>query len=419
MPRKTNVSRNVLALLCALSFILYVDRVNMAAAAGSIKAELGLSNTTLGIAFSAFGYSYAVFQIIGGWFSDRFGAKLTLIICGCIWVIATVATGFVGGLASLFAVRLLLGVGEGATLPAAARAITNWFAKEKRGFVQGFTHSCSRLGNAITPPLVALLIILYSWRVSFVIVGVLTAIWIIVWAYYFEDDPRKHKKISPEELATIPDLDSIGQTGARTDVPWRAILKRMRPTIFVYFCQVWTNTLFFSWLPIFFLHGQHLNLKDSAFFSSGVFAAGVLGDVAGGIISDRVLRRTNNVASARQNVIAVSLLGSLACLVRLLFAKNLITITVCLAAAFFFLELTIGPIWAVPMDIAPKFAGTASGMLNTGAAIATIISPIVFGAVVDLTGNWTLPFVGSIAFLIVGAIMAFKIRPDRRIEEAM
>ena len=189
MPQKPSASRNVLTLLCSLSFILYIDRVNLAAGAGPIKAELGLSNTGLGIAFSAFGYSYAVFQIVGGWFSDRYGPKLTLIVCSCIWVVATVATGFVWGLGSLFAARLLLGVGEGGTLPAEARAISNWFPKEKRGFVLGFTHACSRLGNAITPPLVVMLILLYSWRASFVIVGILTSVRIIVWALYFRDTP--------------------------------------------------------------------------------------------------------------------------------------------------------------------------------------------------------------------------------------
>jgi len=80
------------------------------------------------------------------------------------------------------------------------------------------------------------------------------------------------------------------------------------------------------------------------------------------------------------------------------------------------LELTIGPIWAVPMDVAPEYAGTASGMLNTGAALATIISPVVFGAIIDLTGNWNLPFVGSALFLVIGALMTLKMRPDRDLD---
>jgi MFS family permease len=414
---KSRASTYVLMVLCALSFIVYLDRVNLSAAAGAIKTDFGLSNTTLGIAFSAFGYSYAIFQIVGGWFSDRFGSKLTLIICGCIWVCATVGTAFSTGLLSLFAARLLLGVGEGATLPAQAGAISAWFAKEKRGFVMGITHSFSRLGNAITPPLVSFLIVLYSWRVSFVVPGALTTIWGIVWAWYFQDDPRKHKGVGPEELAMMPDPRNSLNPHTRVSVPWLVITKRMTPTMIVYFCDAWTTILYFTWLPIFFLHGQHLNLMKSAYFSSGVFCAAVIGDVSGGLISDQILRRTGNVVAARQNIIAISLLGGLGFLIPLMLSKNLAVITICLAGASFFSELTIGPIWAVPMDIAPDFTGIASGMMNAASAVAGILSPIAFGWVVDATGNWTLPFLGAIGFLLLGTFMTFRIRPDRRIAE--
>jgi sugar phosphate permease len=413
--QRTHVQQSILVMLCAMSFILYLDRVNLAAAAGPIKDELGLSNTTLGFAFSAFGYTYAIFQIVGGWFADRFGARKTLLICGSIWVVATVSTGFVGGLASLCAARLLLGIGEGAALPAQARAITNWFQMKDRGFVQGITHSSSRLGNAVAPPLVALLASLYSWRLSFVIVGGFTAVWIVVWVLHYRDDPRQHRRVNIAELAYLPVSASMSQAKRET-TPWNKILRRMGPSIFVYFCQVWSNTLFFSWVPLFFLHGYGLNLKESAVFSSGVFLAGVVGDVLGGLLSDRVLRHTGSLKLARQGVIAFSLLGAFCFMIPVMVSRDLTVVTLCLSGAFFMLELTIGPIWAVPMDIAPRFAGTASGMLNTGAALATIISPVVFGTIIDLTGNWSLPFAGSILFLIIGAIATITIRPDRPID---
>ncbi|WDZ97607.1 MFS transporter [Herbaspirillum sp. WKF16] len=415
--QQTHVQKYMLAIFCAMSFILYLDRVNLAAAAGPIKDELGLSNTTLGVAFSAFGYTYAVFQIIGGWFADKLGAKKTLIVCGSIWVVATVATGFVSGLASLVLARLLLGIGEGAALPAQARAIANWFTRKDRGFVQGITHSFSRLGNAVAPPIVAVLVALHSWRAAFVIVGVLTAAWIVVWAFYYKDNPREHGSIGELELARLPE-HAAASAGSGDPTPWKKILRRMSPTIFVYFCQVWTNTLFFSWVPIFFMNAYHLDLKKSAIFASGVFFAGVVGDVTGGLISDRVLKRTGNLRLARQGVIAASLVGTFCFLIPVMISRDVNVVVWCLSGAFFMLELTIGPIWAVPMDVAPKFAGTASGMLNTGAALATIISPLVFGAIVDLSGNWNLPFVGSGVFLLIGALSTLAMRPDRDIEHA-
>src|SRR5664279_6279141 len=101
----------VLAMLCIMYFITYVDRVNIGTAASEIQKELHLSNTQIGLVFSAFAYPYLLFQVIGGWVSDRFGAKRTLIACGLIWATATVLTGMAGGLASMLIARVLLGFG--------------------------------------------------------------------------------------------------------------------------------------------------------------------------------------------------------------------------------------------------------------------------------------------------------------------
>lgn len=410
-------SRTVLALLCAMSFILYVDRVNLSTAGGYIQKDFGLSNTELGWAFSAFAWTYAIFQIVGGWISDRRGPRSTLAICAAVWTVTTIATGFATGLASLFIVRLILGIGEGATLPTSARAVSNWCPKPERGFVQGLTHSFSRLGNAVTPPIVALLITWFSWRASFWILGGLSGIWMVVWLIYFRDDPRSHPQI------TQPELDRLHEGGRHAGtrvgiVPWGHLIRRMAPTSLVYFCYGWTGWLYFTWLPTFFLNGFHLNIKNSALFASGVFLAGVVGDTLGGVVSDYLLRRTGKLVIARSNLIAGMMVGSLLCLVPVLFARDLVVISLCLSAAFFFLEMVIGPIWAVPMDIAPSYAGTASGMLNLGAAIAGIITPIVFGLIVDLTGNWTLPFAGSIGLLLLGAIATHWMRPDQPTETA-
>ena len=142
----------------------------------------------------------------------------------------------------------------------------------------------------------------------------------------------------------------------------------------------------------------------------------MVGDTAGGLASDWLLKRTGSLAIARCWLIATVMIASLACLVPVLFARDLTTIALCLSGAFFFLEMVIGPIWSVPMDIAPDYAGTASGILNTGAAIAGIITPVVFGIIVDRTGNWTLPFAGSICLQIVGAIAAFWMHPEQGLQ---
>ncbi|WP_175746934.1 MFS transporter [Burkholderia pyrrocinia] len=411
MPNDHRQRRHTLWLLCALSFILYVDRVNLATAAGAIKAELCLSNTELGVAFSAFAYSYAICQIGGGWIADRFGARITLIGCGLIWVVSTFTTGLVHSLTLLFAARLLLGIGEGATLPAQARAITHWFPRERRGVVQGFTHSFSRLGNAVTPPIVAALMTWLSWRAAFFVIGAVTLVWLVWWIVGFREHP-------------LGDDDGHARAAARPappsgPTPWGPLLRRMAPTIFVYFCYGWTAWLFFTWLPTFFLNGQGLNLKSTALFASGVFFAGVVGDTLGGWLCDRIYRKTGNLALSRQSVIVTSFAGALICLLPLAFVHSTAGIALCLSGSFLCLELTIGPIWAVPSDIAPTHAGIASGMMNAGSAIAGILSPILFGYLVDRTGSWTVPFIGSVAMLLIGIVAALRIRPDRTLSASM
>jgi len=410
---------NTLILLSAMSFLLYVDRVNLSTAAGPLMHDLGLSNIQLGTVFGAFAYSYAMFQIIGGWFSDKMGARLTLLLCGLVWVGTTIGTGFAGGFTSLLALRFMLGIGEGATLPAAGRALANWSPADRRGLAQGITHSCSRLGNALTPPLVAFLVVSVSWRFSFIALGAITAIWVAVWWWYFRDDPRTHPGITPRDVAELPPYAKLFVSKQKSAVPWSPLLARMAPTMLVYFCYGWTGWLFFTWLPTFFLHGYNLNIKSTAIFSSAVFFSGVVGDTLGGVLSDAILRRTGNVEAARRNVILLSFLGTLVFLLPVLFVRDLTIVTLCLSAAFFMLELCIGPVWAVPLDVAPGFAGTASGLVNAGSAVAGIISPFLFGLIIDWTGNWTLPFAGSIVLLLIGAIATFWIKPQRSLAHDM
>jgi len=414
MPiRPPSATRTVLALLCLMYFVTYVDRVNVSTAAGTLQQEFGLSNTQLGFVFSAFAYPYLVFQIIGGWLGDRFGARRTLLVCGLIWASATVLTGFAQGFLTLVLARVMLGFGEGATFPAATRAMSNWTAPSSRGFAQGLTHSCARIGNAITPPLVAWLIIALSWRGSFVVLGVASFAWVLVWGLYFRDNPRDHPGITQNELDRLP-AHVDGSSAAQ--IPWEALLRRMWPVTLVYFCYGWTLWLFLSWIPSYFLHNHHLDLKHSALFASGVFFAGVVGDTAGGLISDYLARRTSDLKLARRNLVMVGLIGAALSLFPLLLASDVAVAAICLSLGFFFAELTIGPMWAIPMDIAPRYSGTASGLMNMGSAFAAIVSPVVAGWLIDTTGNWTLPFGGSMLLLSIGVACAPLMRPERRFE---
>src|ERR1700722_10695086 len=407
----------VLFLLCAMYFITYVDRVNVSTAAAQFGAELHLSHTQIGFVFSAFAYPYLVFQIIGGWVGDRFGPRRTLAVCAVIWAAATIMTGLAGGFVSLIIARLLLGLGEGATFPTATRAMSNWMPADKRGFAQGTTHAASRIGNAVAPPLIVWLMVATSWRGAFIVTGIFSFLWAVVWILYFRDNPRDHRGITEVECET---LDSYSGVKQRTPVPWGPLLGRMAPVTAVYFCYGWVLWLFLGWIPQYFLHNYHMQLGKSALFASGVFFAGVLGDWLGGSVTDRILRRSGNIRLARNVMVGVCMLLTLLSLAPIMLVSNMsITLAaVCLSGGFFFNEMTIGPMWAVPMDIAPKHAGTASGIMNSGSALAAIISPVVGGLLIDRTGNWNLPFTVSMILMAVGIVLSFTMRPDRALDDA-
>lgn len=411
MPAKRwNASSNVLLLLCAMYFITYVDRVNISSAAAAFKTEFGFSNTDLGLIFSAFAYPYLICQVIGGWFGDRFGARRTLIVCGLIWAVATMLTGLTTGFWSMIAARMLLGLGEGATFPTATRAMSTWLPGGKSGWAQGITHSAARLGNAITPPVVVLLIAAISWRGSFFVMGAISLVWVVAWAWYYRDDPSSHPGMNQADLALLP--PSRAKT-VKEPTPWGPLLRRMAPVAFVYFCYGWTLWTFLSWVPQFMLHAYQLNLTDSALFAALVYGGGVIGDALGGYLSDTIYRRTGSLVRARRDLVVAGLVGSFICSAPVLFVSDPTWAALSLGGAFFFAEITIGPMWAIPMDIAPNHSGTASGLMNSGSAFAAIASPVVFGWIIDKTGNWSLPFYGTMALLLIGTVAAFAMRPDQ------
>ena len=219
-----------------------------------------------------------------------------------------------------------------------------------------------------------------------------------------------------EALAELPG-GGVPETTSRPRVPWPALTKRMMPVTIVYFCYGWTLWLYLTWLPSYFLHEYQYDLRKSALFTSAVFFAGVVGDYLGGVISDRVLHQTGDLQKARRNVVMFGFTGSFVCLLPIFMTHDLVTIILALGAAFFFAELVIGPMWSIPMDIAGKFSGTAAGMMNTGSALAAILSPIAFGFIIDRTGNWQLPFAGSLGFLLIGALLAPTMHPERAFDD--
>jgi sugar phosphate permease len=420
-PRASHGRWYILGLICLMYLITYLDRVNISTAAPAISQEFGFNKITMGAIFSAFVWAYAVFQVPGGWLSDRFGARYVLTAIVTYWSIMTAVTAAATGALSFIVVRFLFGMGEAGAFPGATRAMQLWYPRRERGFVQGLTHSASRLGAAIAPPIVVLIVITLGWRSVFYICGAVGLVWATWWYFSYRNLPEEHRLVNHSELVQIRGLDDHGKIKpaaiekSAANVPWATLLQspNMWAIMCAYFTYVYCLYIFLTWLPSYLVEARHFTLLKVGFLASLPLFAGVIGDTVGGLATDWLLKKTASTKLARRSVAIVGLLGCALFIVPAALTENPYTAVYCLTGAMFFLECTIGPSWAVPMDTGGKYSGTVSGMMNMAGNFGGAMSPLVFGFLAQY-GNWQAPFVVAAALLIVGAgVWAFWLDPDR------
>jgi len=409
------VRHAVLWLTVSAYMITYMDRVVISSAVPMIQSEFAFSLVTVGWILSSFRWGYALFQIPGGWLGDRIGPRKALTLIVCWWSIFTCATAFCWSAASMAATRFLFGVGEAGAFPIATRSLSRWMLPSERGYAQGVTHAGSRLGAALTPPLVVWLMASYGWRLPFLLFGALGVGWAAVWFYWYRDTPREHRSVNASELALIH-----AATGERsrttTSVPWGAIL-RCRTVWYLsamYFCYGYCLSVYLDWFPTYLKESRGFNLKQMGLYASLPLFAGTIGDLAGGWFSDVWLKRTGNIRRARQVIgFAGFALAGAAILPAALTDAPLTSVWFsCLA--FFGLELTVGVSWAVPLDIGADYAGSVSAVMNTCGNIGGAISPAILGYLVHNIG-WKEPFLVASVMCMIGAVLYLKIDAGRRV----
>jgi len=417
--KKSHVRWFVLFLLCLMYLITYMDRVNISATAPLISKEFGFDKITMGIIFSAFVWAYALFQVPGGWLGDRFGPRNVLGIIVAYWSAMTALTARATGLVSFWTIRFLFGIGEAGAFPTATRAMQLWFPKEERGIAQGITHSASRLGAAIAPPITVAIMVAYGWRMVFYVFGLIGLAWSILYFFVYSNTPEEHKRVNRAELAHIRGVNESGDIQRvniqqKPTVPWSVLVKHpnMWAIMCAYFTYVYCLWIFLSWLPSYLVDYRHFSLLKMGYFASLPLFAGVVGDTAGGWLTDLLLVKTKNVKLARRSVAIVGMLGCGAFILPAAFTSNSYVAVYCLTGAMFFLECVIGPAWAVPMDVGGEYSGTVSGMMNMAGNIGGALSPTVFGFLVAY-GSWIAPFVVAACLLFLGAaVWAFWLNPE-------
>ena len=412
--RPTHVRHVVLGLTVAAYMITYMDRQVLATTRPAIMEELGISLVAMGWVTFAFRMAYALFQVPGGWLGDTIGARRALTMVVSWWSAFTALTALAWSAASMIVIQVFFGLGEAGAFPIATRSLSRWMRPTERGFAQGITHAGSRLGGAITPPIVALAIVpFFGWRAAFYAFGVLGVIWSAVWFYYYRDTPEEHSGVNQAERELI--AGGIKRKGMGS-VPWRQILSHGNLWVLsvMYFFYNYNLNVYQDWFPTYLRQSKGMTLAQMGIYASLPLTAGVIGDLAGGWFSDIVLRRTGNVNLARRWVAIAGFLLSAAATVPAVLAHDPKVSVACYCVAFFGLEWTVGISWAVTLDIGGDYAGSVSAVMNMlgnigGAVAATVVTYTA------ARYGWNVPFLMTAGLCLIAAVLYLKIDASRKV----
>ena len=403
----------VLAILFLLSTITFLDRVCMNVVSKYVKADLGLNNEQFGYILGAFSLAYALFEMPTGIMGDRLGPRRILTRIVIWWSAFTALTGLATGFYTLISVRFLFGIGEAGAYPNASNVISRWFPKQEVGRAQSIIWMAARIGGALTPLLVIPLVHAVGWRWSFGVLGLVGVLWASVWYYWFRDNPSEKSGISEAEVAEIE-----GQRAVKSHIPlsWQTILKNPNIWMLMLMCHLFFYAAYFftNWSNTYFQEGRGMTEEQSKNFISLSYFLGAFGCIMGGFLSDFLVKRYGLKVGRRS--VAILGLGS-SCLFFL--AAGLTTDSqtagYLLAICVFTKDLALPVAFATCVDIGRQNAGAVAGAMNFAGQMGGFFITIIFGKIVQSTGNFNVPLFLIAGCLFVAALLWFKIDPTEEI----
>lgn len=371
-------------------FMSYVDRGSLAIAAPLIKDELHLSSTRLGFLLSAFFWSYTPCLFLSGWLTGRFGPRLVLTGGVALWSTGMLSTGFAAGLSSLFACRLLLGIGESAAYPCLSTLFATELDAAQRGRANGVTYFGQVLGPAAGTWIGGLIAATWGWRPMFIAFGALSLLWIAPWR---RTDPFPARAEAP--------------TGAQGPIPVRRLLREraLWGTTLGLFCANFALYFLTSWLPLYLVEMRGLSMRQMAETGGAIFVVLALSGLATGWLFDRLLRAGANRTLLSKTFLATGYIGSGACVVGVVLAPAVWAIPLLYLNELF--HGIFGPIvLLMSQTIAgPRAIGRWMGLQLMIGSIAGVFAPVLTGFAIDVTGNFSAAFGIDAAFLFLGALV--------------
>jgi MFS family permease len=397
---------------CAAMAINYIDRANLAVAAPFIRNELGIDATVMGVILGAFFWTYASMQLPFGWFADRVGARIALAVAVTWWSIATVLTATANGIAALTGYRLLLGVGEAGAYPSGTKINIAWFPRSERAIAASIFDSGSRIGAALSLPIVAWIIGSFGWRMSFAVTGLLGIVWVVLWLLIYRD-PEKHKSVTPEQLAR---LQAERGTADGPKVPWGSLFRyrTVWGMMIGFFCLNFVIYFFITWFPTYLIQARGFSLAQLGTLGLLPGLVSIPCGWLGGFTSDALYRHGWSLTKARKTCLVGGMLMS-SVITLSVFAPNAYVALFFFAIAYGSLAFTAASIWSLPADVAPTPAHVASigGIQNFAANLAGIVTTSFTGLMLTITsGSFVVPLLAAGGFCLLGAAVYMFVVPE-------
>ena len=401
----------ILTMLVILGVVTFLDRINISVAGSSIMADLGLSPSEWGWVQSAFILSYGLMQIPMGAFGDRHGHRKVLSLIVLWWSLFTAFTGLAGGLASLLIIRFMFGVGEAGSSPCSTGVISRWFEKNEVGKAQGYVWAASRMGGALTPFVVIPVMAWLGWRAAFWLLGGLGIIWAVVWYVMYRDK-------TPLQLPRGGEQQEASPRGGMEGVKWGPILhnRQFWTICAMYFFYAFGSWFFFSWFPTFMELGRGFAKSELTYAVAVPFIMSMIGNITGGYLTDK-LSAKYGLKVGRKALGTSSLAISALCMFLAAFIPGKMAVFVFLSLCFGIFDLMLPSAWALCIDLGKQHAGAISGAMNTFGNIGGFFCGILFGYLVQASGNYNLPLYMIAGMLLISALLFSFINPTKPIVE--
>lgn len=419
--RPTWVRIRVLTWLTLAAALAYLIRNAVGVAESTIREDLGISKVESGWFMGAFFWTYAIFQVPGGWMAHRWGSKIALSAFALGWAVAGILLGTAPILGLLILGQLVMGIAQAGIFPASCNSISHWIPLRRQSFSCGVLASGMQIGAIASSVLAGALLTQIGWRWVFIAFSIPSILWAMVFYLRFWNDPKKDPSVNPAELNLIEAEreNAIADTDSESHepTPWGAVITN--PSMWA-LCgqQIFraSGYMFFaSWFPTFLQETRNVSVADSGYLQALVFGATLGGSLLGGLLVDWIWKKTGSLRLSRGGV-GASFMFLCGALILCAFFVHDITLAISLLTVGAFSAAIAGPCaFSSTIDIGGKHIPQVFGVMNMSGNFAAAATPVIVGHLFNWTANWNLVLVLFAMVYFAGSLSFAFVNPSKKV----